>query len=232
MIVDSYYGSFQLVKELHLKNWGILASCKSDRPSFLFSNHLHKNLEKGSFNEINNKHFSALTYYDKAKVNLITNLFVASKIIKSRIGDKTLPKGIYFYRKWLGGVDHFDRWLHLYLQHHRNIKWTQALLDGMLKMAVNNTHIIASNFGLTNDLRETTLSIVDHLSGNHSLKLASPTATSKEINCDTMHWPERLEEATRCVYCKQHKKDSKTTFKCSQCDVPLHIECMKLYHSQ
>jgi hypothetical protein len=142
-----------LAEKLDAKNWGVLASCKADRPSMLFSLHLHDQLTKGTCKEINNSRFSAISYYDKAKVNLITNLFVGNKIIRNQNGNKSLPKAIYFYRKWLGGVDHFDHWLHLYLQYHRNIKWTQALLNGLIKMAINNTHIIASSLGLTKSLK-------------------------------------------------------------------------------
>lgn len=83
MVVDSYYGSLKLGEALNNKLWGALISCKADRPAMLFTNNLHEGLTKGTAHAINNYQFSAISYYDRAKLNLITNLFVANKDIYS-----------------------------------------------------------------------------------------------------------------------------------------------------
>ena len=122
VVADSYYGSYELAIELNTQNFGCFLSCRSDRPSKLFSQHLHKELIKREWNCINNSQFSAITYYDKRKVNLISILVTLSKQFQISTTEKKLSFAIYWHRKRLGSVDHFDRWMHLYLSSHRNIK--------------------------------------------------------------------------------------------------------------
>ena len=121
-MTDSYYESLKLEEALYQKKIRCFFSCKYDRPSNLFSKFLYNDLKKGNFNFTNNRDFSAMTFYDKAKVNLITNLFLTNKVAQNSTQSKAIPVGLYWYRRWLERVDHFDRWLYLYLQHHRNIK--------------------------------------------------------------------------------------------------------------
>ena len=49
----------------------------------LFSKFLYNDLKKDSFNFTNNRNFSAMTFYDKTKVNLITNLFLTNKMAQN-----------------------------------------------------------------------------------------------------------------------------------------------------
>ena len=68
IVADSYYESFKLAEALHEKKIGCSLSCKSDRPSNLFSKFLHNDLEKGCFNFTNNRNFSAMTSMIKLKL--------------------------------------------------------------------------------------------------------------------------------------------------------------------
>ena len=141
VVTDSYYSSLELAEILHQKKLGFLLSCRADRPSYLFSQTLHDQISaKGDYASIHNRYFYAMSVKDKAKVNLLSNVMNLNKTIINSQTNQTLPLGFCWYQKWLGDLDHFDRWLHLYLTQHRNIKWTQALLSTLLKIAVNNTH--------------------------------------------------------------------------------------------
>jgi uncharacterized protein YihD (DUF1040 family) len=227
VVADSYYGSLKLAEILHEKKIGCLFSCKSDRPANLFSKFLHNNLEKGSFNYTNNRDFSAMTYFDKAKVNLITNLFLCNKIAQNSTQKKSMPVGLYWYRRWLGGVDHFDRWLHLYLTSHRNIKWTQALLSALLKIAVGNTNIIANNSGFDTNLKNSTIEIIKYL--------AKDTTFRKERGANGVrkgfeHFPMKMDKAKLCVECNKKGSRSNTKYICKVCEIPLHAECFESFH--
>src|SRR2546423_710889 len=58
VVTDSYYSSLELEEILHRKKIGFLFSCRADRPSFLFSQALHKNIStKGQYESINNRYF-------------------------------------------------------------------------------------------------------------------------------------------------------------------------------
>lgn len=193
---------------------------------------LQQNLSKGEFQYINNWYFNAMTYYDKAKVNLLTNLFLMQKMVTNSTNIKSLPQGLYWYRKWLGGVDHFDSSLHLYLQHHRNIKWTQALLPALVKIAIGNTNVIAIDMGFNTNLKETTLQVIDHLTGSHTVREDSNRPVYAKRKNGWGHFPIEIEKASPCVECKSNNKRSNTTFKCKICDVALHSQCFANYHEK
>jgi len=227
VVADSYYGSLKLAEKLHEMKLGCLFSCKSDRPANLFSKLLHDDLKKGDFNYTNNKQFSAMTYFDKAKVNLITNLFLTNKIAQNSTGSKSMPLGLYWYRRWLGGVDHFDRWLHLYLQQHRNIKWTQALLPALLKIAVGNTNIIANNFEFDTTLKGTTIEIIKHLAKNTTFRKEKG---ANGVKRGFEHFPQLIDGKKLCVSCLKNGSKSSTTYICKVCQVSLHPKCFESYH--
>jgi hypothetical protein len=232
VVVDSYYGSLKLALELQKLNLGFLMSCKSDRPAFLFSHYLHQGLNKGEFASVQNRQFSAMTFYDKAKVNLLSNVINTNKTINNSSNSKSLPLGIYWYRKWLGGLDHFDRWLHLYLMQHRSMKWTQVLLSTLLKIAVNNTHILAINMGFQTDLKQTTLDIIDHLKNSYSVREEAKRPAYQRRKSGWGHFPTEIEKSKDCAQCISMERRSKTTFKCPICEVPLHPKCWKEYHEK
>ena len=173
-------------------------------------------MDKGEWTYINNSNFSATTYSDKHKVNLLTNIFDGSKKVRVTNQNRDMPASIYWYRQWLGPIDHFDRLLHLYLWSHRNIKWTQALLSGVLKIAVNNTNIIAQQLNLTSNLRETELALIDHLAGDYSVRNTSSQVPFMVKKTGWGHFPERAFASSRCVYCKSQGKESKPAKKSSK----------------
>lgn len=121
---------------------------------------------------------------------MLINLWKSDSIVIDPDTQKKFPKGIYYYRKWLGSVDHYDRWLNLYFNDHRKMKWTQALLNGLLKIAINNTFIIAKYFDSKLTLKKTILCIIKHLSGNHTVKSARYTSPSSGPADTQNHFPE------------------------------------------
>jgi hypothetical protein len=163
-----------------------------------------------------------------ARSNLIA---LALTEIGNNNNSKQLPAGIYWYRKWLGGLDHFDRWIHLYLHHHRSLKWTQVLLTTLLKIAVNNTNIIAINLGFQTDLKETTLAIVDWLRNSHSVRKDSHRPLHQRKKVGWGHFPSAAEKSSDCVHCQSKERRSKTKFICLLCLVHLHPKCWVEYHS-
>lgn len=232
IVTDSYYSGFQLAEELHTQKLGLLMSCKADRPTFLWKDCLHEDLAKGESNSINNSKFSAVTYYDKAKVNLLTNLFKGDKLVKSSTGDKEIPRSLDTYRKWLGAVDRFDRKLHGYLFAQRNIKWTQSLLKALLKIAINNTHCIAKWKSLATDLLSLELELIDHLTNSHSLRSANGRPAPLKRKSGFEHFPEKLEKHRDCTQCRSENKRSSTSYCCQTCQVPLHVDCFAIYHTK
>lgn len=231
LVADSYYGSLSLAEALHQLKVGCLLSCRANMPSFLWGNYLHIDLKKGEWHSINNKYFSALTVYDRAKINLVTNLFISDRPIYNHDHSMKLPWSLYYYRKWLGSVDHFDRQLHLYLYPHRNIKWHQALLPALLKMAVNNTWVIRRQSDANITLKEVTVAIINHLSGTHTLRNYVNRPVSLLRYDGYGHWSNRTKKG-KCAYCKSQGTLSNTPYQCGKCNVRLHPDCMEDYHTK
>jgi hypothetical protein len=233
VVADSFYGSLQLAEELHKMKIGCLLSCRSDRPSAIFTNTLHPLVsKKGDLASIHNSKFYAMTMYDKAKVNLISNILNLNKTVSNLQRTKWLPLGICWYRKWLGGLDHFDRWLHLYLTQHRNIKWTQALLSTLLKITVNNTHIIAIYSDMDISYKDTVLKVIQHLKGSHTLRKDDKRPVYQLRKSEGNHFPEEMDTTKRCTHCLSKDIRSNTTYSCLVCKVPLHPKCFAPYHME
>lgn len=228
---DSYYGSLSLAEALHNRKVGCLLSCRANMPSFLFSGWLHTNLPKRHWNCVDNKYFSVISINDKAKINLVTNLWQADKIIYNHDRTQKLPWALYYYRKWLGSVDHFDRQLHLYLYPHRNIKWHQALLPALLKIVVNNTWIVARQDNPDLTLKEVIQTIISHLSGDYTVKGFS-NRPSSFLRYDGLNHRSKPALANKCAHCRSQGKLSNTTYQCGKCGVRLHPDCMEDYHTK
>jgi hypothetical protein len=231
VVADSYYGSLTLAKALQQQNVGYILSCRANTPSIVFSRYLHVGLKQHSWHIMNSRKVSAVSAYDKAKLNLLTNIFDGGIPILSSDGRKRLPQAMYFYRKWLGSVDHFDRMLHLYLFPHRNLKWHQALLPALLKIAVNNTWIIYNNLGNKASLKEVELEVIQHLSGDHTLRVGNTRPGLKRRHDGFGHWPTH-DLKRPCAECRNSGTASNTSYSCERCNVHLHPTCMKLYHEK
>ena len=191
-------------------------------------------LKKGEYKEIHNGHFSALTYYDKSKVNLLTNLMVADKLVSSDKSNKSIPIALYYYRLWLGSVDQHDRQVHQYWPHHKNLKWHSAFLMAILKIAISNTWIIYNYLHKSDkpfSIKDITSTIIKHLSGITTLR-GDDNKPSELLKRDQInHWPESAKK-NNCVQCLKVGKKSSTSYQCTKCNVHLHPLCFQKYHCQ
>jgi len=50
--MDSYYGGLSLAQYLSENGYKFIMNCKSDRPTFLFKNHLQLKLKKGEYRQV------------------------------------------------------------------------------------------------------------------------------------------------------------------------------------
>ena len=230
-LMDSYYGSYGLAKFLASKNIRFLMSCQANQPSNLFSTFLHKTLQKGEWRWSFNAKLNAVSFFDRAKVNILTNLFHSEKMVFNTLRNQKIPSGIYYYHQHLGPIDHFDRLLHLYYPHRCSIRWTDALLLGLWKMAVNNTNVIAQELGYSTSLKQTMESIISHLTGDYTVRSPEKMPVFKQRFDRKDHWP-KPGEKVKCVQCRTNGKNSNTSFWCTKCDVTLHPECFESYHTE
>jgi len=133
--VDCYYGSLLLAQELDKNNLKFVLCCKSDRPSVLFSKKLHCQLKKGSWNYgLWEDKLLAISFWDSAKCNFISNCFSVSNTEKPSLIEK--------YNIYKGGLDTADAYWNKYLVGFRHYKWTRAVVFALIKIALVNSYLI------------------------------------------------------------------------------------------
>jgi len=112
--------------------------CRSDRPSALFTNVLHKNLKKDEWNYllIDSKIF-ALSYSDRKICNFLSNIY--------GVGNQNPPEIVQKYNKYKGSMDQADAHWNRYLIRNRTDKWTKATFFAFMKMALVNSWILYSD---------------------------------------------------------------------------------------
>ena len=104
-----------------------------------------------------------------------------------------------------------------------------SIVINLLKIAVNNTNIIATSMNIETDLKQTTLKIIDYLKGSYSVRKDGSRSVYQRRKKGN-HFPIKTTKSKDCTHCINQKKRSKTTFICDVCTVPLHPHCWKDYH--
>ena len=113
---DSYYGNLELAEYLNERYFSFILSCGKNRPSFLFSNCLHEDLEKGNCSSTVNPSESmfALSFKDKKIFNVISNFSDPLQTTISR-KEKQISEVINDYNFNMHGVDKGDRYVNIYI---------------------------------------------------------------------------------------------------------------------
>ena len=118
---DSYYGSLELAEYLNRKQFYFVLSCGKNRPSFLFADCLHQDLEKGNCSSTVNSvdSFFALSFKDKKIFNVLSNFGnPLNTIITSKQNE--IPEVVNKYNFNMHGVDKGDRYINMYMPSFRN----------------------------------------------------------------------------------------------------------------
>ena len=122
---------------------------------------------------------AAVCYHNKARLYLLSNLEGAPEMVDNTEGNRQIFWILKKYRDCLGWVDQFDQSLHQYWYPHRNIKWTRALLLGLIKIAFTNAWIIRKWYTPHNPptYRQFTIDVIHALTGDTVMRSRrSPTS--------------------------------------------------------
>lgn len=102
-IGDSYFGDISTVRALHNRGYGGLFTTGDKKASNIW-NHLQFRPKKHAWRTLNTDDIVCCTYFDKAKVNLVSNLASALKerLDKNR---RSVPNILQLYRERMGAGD-------------------------------------------------------------------------------------------------------------------------------
>jgi hypothetical protein len=106
---DSWYDSEELALQLHKSGFWFTIACKSNKPSYLFSQYLHLGLKKHCFRAASRElepEIIALSFYDNKICNFLSNQF-GTETIQTDSND-IISAIISDYRKFKGGGDMGD----------------------------------------------------------------------------------------------------------------------------
>ena len=243
LVVDSYYGSQELADELHESGRRFILACSKNRPSSLFSKHLHLKLHRARKGDYAKKwvgQYLAVSIKDNSVVNLLTNCAGTSTVeSKSKRHKNRKPQDItqvlQAYRERLGRVDNVDATLTRYIYQHRGSKWTLALLRGLISIACHNSWIIVKHLsGQDFPFSEFLTKLVQHLAGDLCIReKPSRNMKAQKKARSAKHSVTTSPTTGSCAHCKGKKKppsSMRTYLKCDDCGVHLHKRCSAPYH--
>lgn len=136
---DSHFGSVSLLESLEERGYLGTFACKKNQPSYLWTNVLHVDLQKGQEHAVRKDHLLAVSVYSREKVNLLSNAFSLGSLPQYQPG-----KVLEYYDNHKHSVDHFNQLLAAYYYRHRHSRWTQAFLTGIFNIAVTNAYVMYS----------------------------------------------------------------------------------------
>jgi len=201
---------------------------------------------RGAFESVNDGSNLLVRWNDNKAVTVATNYLpcAPTKLVRrfSKKERKTIevpmPLPLQVYNEKMGGVDIFDQFVATYRIRMRSKKWWWPFLSWGLTAAMVNAWLL---YRRVRDRKLSLLTfhrqIVQHLiSTNGSLPkvpgrpstVQGSAATAQRVSGFGDH--NLIHGSSRYCRCKQCGR--RTTFKCSLCKVPLHVECQTLYHSQ
>ena len=192
---------------------------------------------------------SVMVWRDANLVSMIStyhHLQVGTQTKYNRLTYK--PKIVIDYNMSMGGVDRKDQFLSAQpVERLRNKVWYKKVFSRLLNTAVFNAYVIFSSQNpkishrqfrtiLAEDLlkihRRIDLTTEPRLYASKTRPGQLTIHTNERPKVDHDHFPARsgLKKA-RCWMCTRHKKDTRTIYKCIQCNISLCVEgCFREYH--
>ena len=223
---DSYYGSLDLAEYLNDRGFYFVLSCGKNRPSFLFNDCLHQELEKGNCSSTVNssESFFALSFKDKKIFNVLSNFGNPLEIAYSNKG-KRVPEVVNDYNMNMHGVDKGDRYVNCYMPSFRNRSWKFAALLGCLYITISNLTLFKNDL-LDQDisLKENLENLAHFLSPNPKIipEITHPASKTHHLSTNQVRG--------RCSFTGCGSDDKRTHLYCSRCKKYFHSICFQETH--
>ncbi|XP_063899173.1 uncharacterized protein LOC110380711 isoform X2 [Helicoverpa armigera] len=253
VIMDNFYNSpllLRCLKKHKTDCYGTLRLNREFVPDSLKS--LTKtDLRQGEVVASYTSDLSVMLWRDANLVSMISTYHHIQAGIQNEYNRLTYkPKIVLDYNMSMAGMDRKDQFLSANpLERHRNKIWYKKVFCRLLNTAIFNAYVIFSSQNpkisyrqfrtiLAEDLlkihRGIDLSTEPRLYADRSRQGQLSTRTNDRPNVDHDHFPTRSGiKKARCWMCTRRKRDTRTIWKCIQCNTSLCIEhCFREYHKQ
>ena len=244
---DNLFISLELLDELTRRGIGGCGTVRENRLRGIpFSEkRVFERKERGAMEWMSDGENVVVRWNDNRMVTVATNCislepsYSASRYVKKEGGrvQISMPAPFYMYNKNMGGVDLFDQSVATYRSSIRSKKWWWPLFQWGVDAARTNAWLLSRGLKPARAsesqlpfLRELTKVLIK---GNTVPRPPAPYSGQGQpplqMRFDGLHhWPKEL--ASRYHRCKLCER--RTNMSCEKCEVPMHPQCMKLYHTR
>ena len=243
---DNLFTSFPLLKELSRQGYGGTGTVRQDRlnqvplpPKKIYDK---KVVVRGTAKSVYSEDIVATAWKDTKGVYTASNVHsgdltkTCQRYIKEMREDVNIkqPEMVHSYNQHMGGVDLLDSSVKVYFPEIRNKKWWWPFYAWHLSVcSVNAWRLRQKVKGIKEPyldfLRELCLGMV----GVHGQdRILPPLKTVKQFDTRN-HWPVHLQGKKRrnCKHCTNEGRPTKSVWFCEKCDVGLHLQCFKAFHT-
>uniref|UniRef100_A0AAX7T8F2 PiggyBac transposable element-derived protein domain-containing protein n=1 Tax=Astatotilapia calliptera TaxID=8154 RepID=A0AAX7T8F2_ASTCA len=217
---DNLFTTLSLVDEMTLRGYG---SCGTMRQTQLHNvpftaPQTFKKTPRGDAEYLVEAEKLIVRWNDNSVVTVVSNMereFTETEVRQ--------PKCIQDYNTHMGGVDLHDQFVSRYRVNIRSKKWWWPCFSWALNSAMKDLLSFQRLVAQTLLLRHGTK---PSRQGRRSSMAVAITDATRFDNLN--HWP--CNTGSRYKRCKNC--GGRTSFACGKCDVPLHVECFKKYHTE
>lgn len=145
MVVDSLYGSYDLMEGLQQIHLHFIMACQQNHPTWLWDHVQDQQLNPKEWTwKVQHHQVMALSFKDKKTINFLTDVAGHQTVIKPKPttiapdATRQIPEVIHKYNQKMHGVDLVDQMINLYLPQHKQHSWKRAQFNALWYITVNN----------------------------------------------------------------------------------------------
>ena len=137
-----------------------------------------------------------MIWNDKRPVSMITTCYDTREFIIKN--DKSIPKCIDAYNKYMGGVDKFDQMIKYYPLKRKTNRWPNRFTMHIMQILLHNSYVLYKEFfiGQKLDHFDFHCSFIDYL-----LKDSMPIHNEMINHSSAPHYLIKEVKRSNCVYC-------------------------------
>lgn len=219
LYLDNYYNSFDLANKLtdrKTHSTGTLNSKRKNNPKAV----IDKKLKKGETVAAYSHGIVVGKWKDKRDVIYISNEHEnnMTEYTDRRNRAREKPTPIFYYNKFMEGVDHQDQLSTYYPCERKTLRWYKKLGIHLIHLMLLNSFLLYQKYsGLKKSLYDYRLSVIERLLNVQAIKTPRVRQTEHVLSRITDKGADGRTHRKRCRVCHERKQRKMTLYHCEQC---------------
>ena len=241
IVFDNYFTSYKLLMHLRTSGYQAIGTIRENRTGNCpcKSVAVMKKEARGSYDYRSSGDVLIIRWHDNSVVTLGSNFGAMEEgnVLRWSQAEKkkiavTRPTLFDLYNKGMGGVDQMDQQVAAYRTRIRQRKWWWPIAAYLIDVTIVNAWYLSRKFaGNTDSLLDFRRELATTLLRSYgiiSIQGRRPSVANDDVRTDGKnHWIVKEDTQRRCKVCGK-----KSFYRCDKCDVGLHSECFKSYHTR